>query len=137
MLPVVVLPVAALPAAAQPERILSFDAAVTVRPDGVLHVVESIEVLASGEQIRRGIFRDFPTRHITGHGFNHRAGFSVLRVERDGRPEPWSTAGLTARVRVYVGDPDVPQPPGRHRYTLPPPRPRPPPPPPCADHPTR
>jgi len=106
------------PAVAQSERILSFDAQVTVRPDGVLRVVETIEVIAAGRQIQRGIFRDFPTRGITGLGFNHRVDFRVVAVERNGRPEPWFSKPLNIGVRVYFGDPDVLLEHGRHRYAL-------------------
>lgn len=114
----VVLVLAAAPAAAQTERILAFDAQVTVRPDGVLQVVETIEVVAAGQQIRRGIFRDFPTRSLTPWRFNHRVGFEVAAVERDGRPEPWFAEPLSAGVRIYLGSPDVLLAPGRHRYTI-------------------
>ncbi|MBI1189011.1 MAG: DUF2207 domain-containing protein [Alphaproteobacteria bacterium] len=104
--------------AAQRERILSFSSDVTVRPDGILDVEETIEVIAAGDQIRRGIFRDFPIRSLTAHGFNHIAGFEVVRITRDGRPEPHFLAELEAGVRVYIGREDVLLDPGVHRYTI-------------------
>ena len=45
------------------ERILSYDSDLTVRSDGSLDVVETIRVRAEGSSIRRGIYRDFPTRY--------------------------------------------------------------------------
>ena len=43
------------------ERILSFDSDINVQSDGAFIVTETIRVRAEGRQIRRGIFRDFPT----------------------------------------------------------------------------
>ncbi|MEQ9332519.1 DUF2207 domain-containing protein [Thalassobaculum sp.] len=106
------------PAAAQRERILSFDSAITVQSDGRLRVVETIEVEAAGLEIRRGIFRDFPTRSLTGWGFNRIAGFEVLGIERDGKPEPYFIQELNAGQRIYIGDRNVMLPYGRHRYAI-------------------
>jgi hypothetical protein len=50
------LPLAAL----ADERILSFHSDVRVMADGMIEVTESIKVRAEGQQIRRGIYRDFP-----------------------------------------------------------------------------
>lgn len=109
---------AAGPATAQRERILAFDSDVTVRPDGVLRVVETIEVEAAGAEIRRGIFRDFPTRNLTADGVNRRVGFEIVRIERDGMPEPYFTEKLNAGLRIYIGRRDVLLSPGKHRYTV-------------------
>src|SRR5690606_6292260 len=43
------------------ERILAYDSKVVVAVDGSLDVTERIKVRAEGSQIRRGIYRDFPT----------------------------------------------------------------------------
>ena len=51
---------AAAPAAAR-EEILSYIADINVQDDGALEVTETIKVRAEGRQIRRGIYRDFPT----------------------------------------------------------------------------
>ncbi|GHD54617.1 hypothetical protein GCM10017083_32330 [Thalassobaculum fulvum] len=106
------------PASAERERIVSFDSDITVRPDGWLHVVETIEVVATGDSIRRGIYRDFPTRSLTEYGVNRRVDFEIDRIERDGRREPYHTEQLNAGVRVYVGNADVLLRPGRYRYTI-------------------
>jgi len=112
------LAVTTAPSAAQEERILSFDSDVTVRSDGWLRVVETIEVVANGDNIRRGIYRDFPTRSLTEYGLNQRVGFEIDRIERDGRPEPYHTEDLNAGVRIYIGHPEVLLRPGRYRYTI-------------------
>ena len=119
--------VAALPpvAAAQqtggglgPERIERFLSEVTVRDDGVLEVVETIEVVARGDQILRGIYRDFPVRYETAYGFNQRVGFRVLSILRDGAPEPSHQVPGNAYLRTYIGDPDVHLQEGRYRYEI-------------------
>jgi len=40
---------------------LSFDSRVEVRPDASLVVTETIRVRAEGREIKRGIYRDFPS----------------------------------------------------------------------------
>ena len=52
----------AAPAAAQ-ERILAYHSLLEVQADGSLEVTETIRVRAEGREIRRGIYRDFPTRY--------------------------------------------------------------------------
>src|SRR5690606_26003196 len=52
----------AAPLAAQ-ERIDRYDIQVEVQADGSLEVTELIRVQAEGRRIRRGIYRDFPTRY--------------------------------------------------------------------------
>ncbi len=114
----VLLTVPAVPAAAQQERILSFDSRIAVRSDGRLNVVETIEVEATGQEIRRGIFRDLPTRSVTGFGFNRIVGIEILGISRDGAPEPYFTEELNAGVRIYIGSRNVMLRHGRHRYTI-------------------
>ncbi len=49
------------------ERILDFHSDIEVRSDGVIEVTETIRVRAEGRQIRRGIYRDYPTRYLDRH----------------------------------------------------------------------
>ena len=115
------LAVAATPGQTQSaagERIVSFDADITVHADGALSIVETIDVVARGNKIKRGIFRDFPTRSITWLGLNHIAGFQVERILRDGKPERHFFTELAAGVRTYIGRETVRLRPGRHRYTI-------------------
>ncbi|GHD64533.1 hypothetical protein GCM10007164_00340 [Luteimonas padinae] len=100
------------------ERILAYDSVVEVRADGMLDVTEHIRVRAEGDAIRRGIYRDFPTRYKDRHGNNVVVGFEVLGVERDGRPEPWFTERKANGVRVNTGDDDLLPVPLDTAYTL-------------------
>ena len=45
------------------ERIEHFNSQITVLTDGSLKVAENIQVYATGDQIRHGIYRDFPTSY--------------------------------------------------------------------------
>ena len=109
---------ALIPAAARAEeRILSFVSDVQVQMNGDLLVTETIRVRAEGDSIKRGIFRDFPTRQMRD-GRVVRTGFEVLEVRRDGRPEPWDVESIDNGERVRIGDADVLLEPGEHDYAI-------------------
>jgi hypothetical protein len=100
------------------ERILSFDSAITVQPDGTLAVRETIRVRAEGEQIRRGIYREFPTIYPGSGGRRIVVGFSFGSATRDGAPEPWRLEQVGNGVRIYLGSASVMLAPGEHTYVL-------------------
>lgn len=107
------------PAAQAEERILNYAIEVDVRADGTLEVAEHIHVRAEGNQIRRGLYRDFPTRYVDRGGNRVVVGFEAIGVERDGRPEPWFTEHIANGVRINTGNDDfLPRLPGEYRYTL-------------------
>jgi len=110
---------ATLPAAAQAdERILRFNSDVAIERSGDLTVTETIDVRSEGEQIRRGIYRDFPTDYADRHGGKVHVDFDLLGTVRDGRPERSSVERIGNGVRIRMGDPDVLLPPGEHRYVI-------------------
>lgn len=117
------LALAASPLAAQ-EEILSYDVRVEVGAGGVLTVTEDIEVRALRDEIRHGIYRDFPTRFPREDGLGTVvAPFRVLSVYRDGSPEPYTVRGVRGPdgrrgVRIRIGDPDALVSTGVHRYTV-------------------
>ena len=100
------------------ERITDFISEVTVNTDASLTVHETITVNAEGRQIRRGIFRDFPTTYTDPHGIRMRVGFDVMEVKRDGRNEPWSLESLSNGKRIRIGDADVFLTNGLHAYEI-------------------
>ncbi len=100
------------------ERILLFSSHGTVREDSSLVVREDILVNVEGRQIRRGIYRDFPTIYRSASGKAVRVGFSVKSALLDGKKVPYKTESLSNGVRVYLGDPDGMAPRGEHTYTL-------------------
>ena len=109
---------ASTPVPAQTERILDFSSQVLIDPDGSMVVTETITVQATGEQIKRGIVREFPTRYTGRDGSSVRVGFTLLDVKRDGVTEPYHTENMSNGVAIYVGSKDVFLQPGRHSYTL-------------------
>ncbi|HEY4531106.1 MAG TPA: DUF2207 domain-containing protein [Luteimonas sp.] len=113
----IALLLAALPAFAQ-ERILAYDSVVEIHADGSLDVTERIRVRAEGRSIRRGIYRDFPTRYKDRHGNNVVVAFEVVGAERDGTPEPWFTERRGNGVRVNTGNDDLLPVPLQTTYTL-------------------
>jgi hypothetical protein len=104
--------------AAAEEVIRSFVSDVTVNADASLTVRETIAVNAEGIDIRRGIFRDFPTTYLDGRGQRMRAGFEVLSVKRDGQAEPYRVESLSNGKRIRIGDADVFLAYGQHGYEI-------------------
>lgn len=100
------------------EVISDFRSDVSVEIDGTVKVTETISVVAEGHNIKRGIFRDFPTVYESPEGGTVTVPFEVSEVTRDGRPEKWSTEGLSNGVRVRIGNPDHLLSRGEHRYTI-------------------
>ncbi|MEZ5551361.1 MAG: DUF2207 domain-containing protein [Pseudomonadales bacterium] len=100
------------------ERILDYHSEITVAADGTMVVDEHIRVRAEGEQIRRGIYRDFPTSYRDAYGNHYEVDFQVLSVQRDGQPEPWHSESRSNGVRVYVGDANHLLSPGNYSYRI-------------------
>ncbi|MBE0590988.1 MAG: DUF2207 domain-containing protein, partial [Gemmatimonadales bacterium] len=100
------------------EAIERFDAVIEVGDDGELSVSETIVVRAEGQQIRRGIYRDFPLRFEDAEGRLRRVGFELLAVTRDGMAEPHFIRRNDRGLRIYIGDENRLLSPGRHTYRL-------------------
>jgi predicted membrane protein DUF2207 len=122
LLPVWLLLLLLLPDAATSafavELIHSFDSTVRVAKDGELTVTEAIRVQADGREIRHGIYRDFPLTFKDADGKVREVDFKLLGVERDGRPERYSTTRQHGVIRIYAGHKDVNVPPGEHTYVF-------------------
>lgn len=100
------------------ERIESYDIEVQVGADGSLEVAERIRVRAEGGQVRRGIYRDFPTRYRDRYDNPVVVGFEVLEVRRDGRPESWFAERRGNGVRVNTGSDELLAVPASYDYLL-------------------
>ncbi|RYE07721.1 MAG: DUF2207 domain-containing protein, partial [Hyphomicrobiales bacterium] len=107
-----------LPALAA-EEILSFTSNTTLNVDGSVDVVETIEVNAEGNEIRRGIYRDIPTQLINDDNSRQRSELTVTQVLRDGRAEPYEVENIGGGFkRIRIGDADVFIPYGAHTYQI-------------------
>jgi uncharacterized membrane protein YgcG len=119
-----ILPFPGTLSAQEQEEILSYDVIVEVRDGGFLTITENIEVRILGVEIRRGIYRDFPTRFPREGGLGWVvAPFQVLSVSRDGVAEPYRVETLggpagRSGVRVRIGDAGILLSHGVHRYTM-------------------
>ena len=105
-------------AAVADERILAYDSSITVHADATMDVVETIRVRAEGQNIRRGIYRDFPTDYEDRFGNDYRVNFEVVAVRRDDAPESYHTERLSNGVRVYVGSSQRYLTAGEYTYTI-------------------
>lgn len=105
-------------ARATTERIISFDSHIVIHPDASMTVNERITVVSAGQEIKRGIVREFPTTYRDRYGNTVRVGFEILEVRRDGRPEPYHTEKVSKGVKIFIGQREVIIPPGQYTYSI-------------------
>lgn len=108
----------ATPAAAQQERILNFHGRAVIHEDGSATITEDIRVMVQGVEIRRGIFRDIPTRFQSQVGQNVKVGLDFLDASLDGAPVATKLSRLDGGVRIRIGSADVLVPHGIHTYRI-------------------
>ncbi|HZW59319.1 MAG TPA: DUF2207 domain-containing protein [Woeseiaceae bacterium] len=116
-LPRVILLLLLLPLAAlADERILDYHSDILVHADGWLTVTETIRVRAEGNAIRRGIYRDYPTRYRDRLGNQVQVRYEPLSVLRDDRVEDFHTESKNNGVRTYFGSAQRVLDPGEYTY---------------------
>lgn len=104
--------------AAQAEYINRFHSNIVLDKSGLLTVAEQIDVTIEHNQIRHGIYRDFPTTFKNDDGTIKRVGFKVKGVTLDGTPVKWWTETIDNGTRIWVGDADTMAPLGLHTYII-------------------
>lgn len=114
----VLLLVLAAPHVHAAEEIHSFHSDIRIQTDGSLEVTETIEIRAEGEEIRRGIVREFPTRYRDRRGNRVRVDFELLGVERDGKPEPHFIERVVNGVAINTGNDDYLAVPATYSFRL-------------------
>jgi uncharacterized membrane protein YgcG len=100
------------------ERIRDFKSFIAVQADGSMTVTENITVNSTGQEIKRGIIRDFPTTYKDRFGNTIRVGFEVREVLKNGKTEPYHTESVTNGQKIYIGQKDVYLPPGVYTFTI-------------------
>ncbi len=100
------------------ETITNFQSDVTVNRDASLDVIETIAVNSEGNEIRHGIFRDFPTDYKNKNQLAIHVDFSVQYVSRDGATENFAVESIQNGKRVKIGDKDVYLQNGIHTYII-------------------
>ena len=83
----------------------------------MIEVTETIQVQAEGNQIRRGIYRDFPVEYKDRLGNNYEITVEPIAVLRNGNGESFKTVRNRRDIRVYFGRSDYFIKPGVHTYT--------------------
>jgi uncharacterized membrane protein YgcG len=104
--------------AAAEERITGYNSTIDVARNGALTVTETISVVAEGDRIRHGIYRDFPTVYTDKLGRRVHVGFDVLHVTRDGHDEPYDLSSIESGERIKIGKADTDVETGPHIYTI-------------------
>ena len=92
------------------ERIHSFESEITVSHDGTVHVVETIEVRAEGDVIRRGILREIPLQEGQTVAF--------YGAKRDGVSDGSRTEIEGDLARLYIGKSNYLLPAGDYTYRI-------------------
>lgn len=100
------------------EKIYSYQSEIYINEDASMIVEETIKVYAGGNNIKKGIYRDFPTKYKDKLGNNYNVGFEVLEVLKDGKSEPYQIEKQKNGVRVRIGDANKTLRPGYYTYTI-------------------
>ncbi len=100
------------------ERVLRFHGDITIHQNAGLTVVETITIRCEGNEIKRGIYRDFPTLYKGKWGNAILVPFEVVALTRDGQAEPYHTELRSNGVRVYFGSADRMLAHGEHTYVF-------------------
>jgi len=100
------------------ERILDFQSWIKVHRDGSMTVTENIKVVCAQQQIKRGIYRDFPTTYKDRYGNRVKVRFEVVSVLRNASSEPYHIKDVSNGKRVYIGQKNVFLKPGEYNYTI-------------------
>lgn len=97
------------------EGITNYSVDIQVEITGDIQVVEVINVIAEGNQIRRGIFRELP-KYFTFEGVRQSYDYELISVTRDGQPETVTELDEGNAINWRVGQADVFLTPGPYEY---------------------
>ena len=100
------------------ERIHGYHSDIVVDEKGEMTVTETITVNAEGRKIKRGIYRDVPTRYKDRLGNRYKVGFSIVKILRDGASEDFHTESTANGIRIYIGNKDRYLKNGDYTYTI-------------------
>ena len=100
------------------EHITHFHSDIIVNKNTEMQVTESINVIAQGNKIKRGIYRDFPTKYKDKYGNNYVVGFNIKTVLRNDYSEDYHIKNQSNGLRIYFGSEDRYLAHGKHNYLL-------------------
>lgn len=99
------------------ERITNFDIDIQVETSGDIIVTETIDLISTGDEIKRGIFRELPARH-TFMGVSQSLTYDLLSVQRGGQDEAVNISRNGNALVWRIGRGDVFLDGGPHQYVL-------------------
>lgn len=101
------------------ETITSFTATIAANLDGSADIVEVIDVVSEGAEVKFGIVRALPIVVNSGLDPNFAPELTVESAARDGAPETYTVVKIGDVAKgVRIGKPDVRLSPGPHRFEL-------------------
>ncbi len=100
------------------EKIYDYKSEIYIQEDSSMIVEETIEVYSAGIEIKKGIYRDFPTKYKDKNGNNYNVGFEVLEVLKNGEKETYTEEKKGNGVRVRIGNANKTLKPGYYTYTI-------------------
>lgn len=95
------------------ERITDYDVEIYLDEDATMEVTEEITVYAAGDEIKHGIYRDFPTEYE-----NRKIKFDVEEVLLDGEDVDYSLSSVDRGARIKIGNENTYVSEGFHTYTI-------------------
>ena len=99
------------------ERVIDFHSDIDVSKKSVLTVTETIKVYASGNEIKRGIFRALPMiRNINGGRTT--VDYKIISIKVNGASEDYHIEKLNEVFNIYIGSKDVILNPGIYTYEI-------------------
>jgi hypothetical protein len=97
----------AAPTASAAENISQYNVAVTLTPEAVMQVVETINYDFDGQLDRHGIQRDLVIQESLSGGGTQLYEITLDSITADGAPVPFTTTESGDFLSVRIGDPDV------------------------------
>ena len=95
------------------ENIVDYDIEIHVNKDASMDVKEKITVNALGDEIRHGIYRDFPTQYK-----NKTVSFKINDVTLDDEDVKYTTESVSRGVRIKIGSSNEYVSEGIHTYVI-------------------
>lgn len=104
-------------AQAQREHIINFHADIQIDTTSTIEVVENIKVYASGNRIKRGIFRSLPL-HRNVNEKRRKIHYKIISIKKDGEEEDYHQEEKGDFLLIYVGSKNNILPRGEYRYEI-------------------
>ncbi|GAA5222041.1 DUF2207 domain-containing protein [Membranihabitans marinus] len=100
------------------EEILSYDVDILIGTKNNIEVTEKITIRSEGNEIRRGIYRNFPISRPNANNVSEPTPIRIQSIKKDGKSEPFHTEKNGQELKVYIGDKDVLLDPGVYTYEI-------------------